>query len=207
MKAWLNVCSISCCDWFILQDQIFPKVLSSPLPWISPRSFMVMFSSLKWLVLLVLLSTLSVSNQIVIMHTLVPSKPNDTACLTTPVPLEPGIWCGISPLWDSASGAGCAAGTRCSRVGCPSEVIAVHSFKLCSVVKHKIPPVSLSAYMYCQVCCWTNTSDGCTWLLDSVVVPVWLRCLPVLWPWIYTLCAQSELYIALKMMFWTSVCL
>lgn len=178
---------------------------------------MVVFSSLKWLVVLVLLSALSVSNQIVIMHTLVPSKSNDAACLTTPTPLEAGIWCGISLVWDSASGgtdwAGCAAVNqscswpRCSCVGCPSEVIAVHSFKLCSVVKHKIPPVSLSAYIFYQVCCWTNTNDGCTWLLDSVVVPIWLQCHPFLWPWIYTLYAPSELYIALKIIFWASVCL
>lgn len=70
--------SLSCCNWLIIEDQIVSKILSAPLAWIPPKCFTVPFSSLKWLVLLALLSALSVHPQIVYTHALLPSKSNAT---------------------------------------------------------------------------------------------------------------------------------
>lgn len=106
--------------------------------------------------------------------------------LIASAPPEAGIGSRISPLRKQASGGadrtGCAAVNPscswlgCSRVGCLSKIIALEgaaicSFKLCSVVKHKIASVSLSAYIHYQVCCWTNSNGGSTRLRGSQWLP------------------------------------
>lgn len=173
--------------------------------------------------LLALLSALSACHEIVCRHTHIGSiKIQQRLCLRAPAPPKAGIWSGISLLQEPASGGadwtGCAAANpSCSwlgysRVGCLSKVIAlegasVHSSKLCSVVKHIRFLLSVYQHVYIIRCAAGFTPMSSTWLLDSAEVAIWLQLLLSLWPWSCALYASSELYITLRIIFRTSVCL